>query len=68
LSILVLIADLLDIAPEVWLKVLATPVIAAATAGILVPWLNWQQKKRELRAERQREQNAALQAYLDKMS
>ena len=50
------------------MKVLATPVIAAATAGILVPWLNWQQKKRELRAERQREQNAALQACLDKMS
>src|SRR5919112_693903 len=46
------------------LKVLAVPI----TVGAAVPWLSWQQKKREQEVETQRAQDEALQAYLNQMS
>jgi hypothetical protein len=46
------------------LKVMAVPI----TVGAAVPFLNWLQRNREEKLERQRAQDEALQAYLEQMS
>ena len=63
LFILSFVSLLFDLTVWKLLKVLAVPI----TIGGAVPLLNWLQKKSELDVENQRAQDAALEAYEDKM-